>query len=410
MEIRYRMRRGLSGVVVGVCVLAYPGVLRAAPRPVDASATAASSPEAGAAPPADSGAGLAPDGGGDASDAGAMSSPAISPADPYALVRVCTDPDSAKAHLQRAECFRYRSRDGQVPPLLYALWVLDGLTAIVVTWLLWKLFGLIYALTGAEEGNSASGEGATNTHLKRAFQAIVFIPAVLIGGAHLYGISSYLLGFTYLADFARPAIVSVGMLSVGFFFGALFGLPNRSRASPGREPDGDSEGSPASGGSSVAERTPRPPTGENAGAQPQSALPLQSVSTSSSPAPAAPAMAPAAPTGAKTRPSRAAAGTVFAEFGDRLDQIADWLTKLLLGAGLTQLHSLWDRRAAINSFFARATAMRTDAPLGTILAFASLGSGFLLGYVAALLFLPVALHAGLKEIMSMVGHEKGSKR
>jgi hypothetical protein len=56
---------------------------------------------------------------------------------------------------------------------------------------------------------------------------------------------------------------------------------------------------------------------------------------------------------------------MYVQFSDRLEEVADWLTKLLLGAGLTQLHSLWARGASINSFFADATA---DRPLGTIIA------------------------------------------
>ena len=76
---------------------------------------------------------------------------------------------------------------------------------------------------------------------------------------------------------------------------------------------------------------------------------------------------------------------------NQTEQVADWLTKIILGAALTQLHWLWTNAPAINDFFANATGMISFKPLGTILAMASAICGFLLGYVAALLFLPLAL-------------------
>lgn len=88
-------------------------------------------------------------------------------------------------------------------------------------------------------------------------------------------------------------------------------------------------------------------------------------------------------------------------FGDRLEEVADWLTKLILGASLTQIQTIWNNGDRINEFFSRATGMRQDYPLGTVLAVAALGGGFLLGYVSTLLFLPVALHAGMVELDSI---------
>ncbi len=92
---------------------------------------------------------------------------------------------------------------------------------------------------------------------------------------------------------------------------------------------------------------------------------------------------------------------MYAEFGDRLEQVADWLTKLLLGAGLTQIHSLWTQAPVINKFFADACGF-DNRVLGTVIASGALAGGFLLGYAAALLFLPVALQAGVKEVLSIV--------
>lgn len=185
----------------------------------------------------------------------------------------------------------------------------------------------------------------SDPYLVRAFQTVAFIPALLLTTAHLYGISSYLLGYSYLADFARPSLVVVGMMSLGVLFGGLFGLPTRRR--PAEDPAGEA-------------------------------------------------------TAGNGRRARV-------DFGDRLEDVADWLTKLILGASLTQIQTIWDNGDRINEFFSRATGMRQDYPLGTVLAVAALGGGFLLGYASTLLFLPVALHAGMQELDTIKHRATASK-
>lgn len=278
-----------------------------------------------------------------------------------------TDGGSSEAPTRPASAPPARSFVGPV-----ALWFLDGFAALMMTVLLGLCFAAIHRLTrniteetkGGErpkafshsEGMSATHATATsatsfrfattdvssaftrdNIHLIRALQMVALIPALLLSAAHLYGISSFLLGYSYLNDFARPSLTIIGMIAVGALFGGLFGLPNRSR--------------PSDDAAAAEKRT-------------------------------------------------------HAAFGDRLEQVADWLTKLILGASLTQVHLIWDNGSIINDFFARATGMRLDYPLGTVLAIAALVSGFLMGYVTALLFLPVALHAGWRELGRITGQSE----
>jgi hypothetical protein len=213
------------------------------------------------------------------------------------------------------------------------LWLVDVIGMGLVSALLIAGFWLIWAFTrwgrpGGIWQQVDQGFVDSNEHLIRAFQAIAFIPLFLLTLAHFYGASSFVTGFSYLVDFVRPALTVLGMMSVGFLFGGLFGLPSRTIASP--------------------------PGGKvNSGVM----------------------------------------------FGDRLETIADWFTKLLIGAGLTQLTQIARHYDAINDFFAGATGMQVHQPLGLVLALAALAAGFLLGYVSALLFMPIALHSGFQHLV-----------
>ncbi len=183
-----------------------------------------------------------------------------------------------------------------------SLWMADGALAGLVS----VLLAFVLSRIGFNDGD----------RLLVAAKTLMSIGLLLLISVHLYSVASLLVGGSYMVDFARNGLVTIGMLAIGILFGALFGLP---RAAP--------EGDPASG----------------------------------------------------------------APNGERLSQVADWLTKVILGAALTQLHWLWANGEQINNFFANATGMISFRPLGTILAAAAGICGFLLGYVAALLFLPLAL-------------------
>jgi len=244
------------------------------------------------------------------------------------------------AHARRVACLGAKSDSSTW--LAITLWALDAILAVLVTCGLIFVFKVIAKLASPAKRGSVAlpdrrGFVEQNQHLVRAFQVIAFIPAALLTAAHLYGITSFLLGQSYIADFARPSLVILGMLAVGFLFGGLFGLPIRLIARELSETDA-------------------------------SDAPLQR----------------------------------SVEFGDRLEQVADWLTKILLGAGLTQLHSLWTHRHEIDAFFAHATGMINDRPLGVVVGIAALAGGFLLGYVSSLLFMPLALQAGMLELRSTI--------
>jgi hypothetical protein len=79
-----------------------------------------------------------------------------------------------------------------------------------------------------------------------------------------------------------------------------------------------------------------------------------------------------------------------------LEQISDWLTKILVGVGLTQIHGLRQELAAMASYFAVAGA--PGVTLAMILNFAI--AGFLSGYLLTRLFLTgafVAVERSLRE-------------
>lgn len=90
------------------------------------------------------------------------------------------------------------------------------------------------------------------------------------------------------------------------------------------------------------------------------------------------------------------ADRVLQSTNTNLEQISDWLTKILVGVGLTQIHGLRQELAAMASYFAVA-----DAPgvtLAMILNFAT--AGFLSGYLLTRLFLTgafVAVERSLRE-------------
>ncbi len=83
-----------------------------------------------------------------------------------------------------------------------------------------------------------------------------------------------------------------------------------------------------------------------------------------------------------------------------LEQISDWLTKMLVGVGLTQLTSLPEHLVNLSTYFAEGLGNRTSDPVFvlTLLIYFSI-IGFLFGYLWTRLYLAGALHqADLKMI------------
>jgi hypothetical protein len=80
-----------------------------------------------------------------------------------------------------------------------------------------------------------------------------------------------------------------------------------------------------------------------------------------------------------------------------LEQISDWLTKILVGVGLTQFRAIGEAAGRLFGNVAPLFGSRGDAPFAgaLIVLFATLG--FLLGWLAARLLLPVAMVAADRE-------------
>lgn len=78
-----------------------------------------------------------------------------------------------------------------------------------------------------------------------------------------------------------------------------------------------------------------------------------------------------------------------------LEQISDWLTKILVGVGLTQVHAIYGKTAEVAGFLGLTLSNgsnETGRVFGwSIIIFYSV-SGFLLGYLWTRLYLPGALH------------------
>ena len=201
---------------------------------------------------------------------------------------------------------------------------------------LWMSILIVFVLR-LIHGISHSDAGSLG-NLSRAVQVIAFFPTFSVAALHLYGISSLVLGQSYIIDFGRPLIVFFASVACGGIFGGLFGLPTRRMRH------------------STDAKTP--------------GVTNTSVDGES----------------------------YEAVFGDRLEQVADWLTKVLIGATLAKVGWLWEQMPALNKFLADAAGMPSGSGLATLLAIGGLACGFALGYMAALLFLPIALEAGLREL------------
>jgi hypothetical protein len=182
-------------------------------------------------------------------------------------------------------------------------------------------------------------------------------------------------------------------MGVGGVLGFLFGIPatSQSHISIGRV-DTVTVGPGQAGNVAPA---PNPPA-QN---PPAAAAPLQNVAPADAPAPAAPnaAAPPAAnsPLADAAALSNAASGTKQPTTASNLEQVADWVTKLLLGGGLTQLQNIppkiwqWSNNVAVGI-----TDGHVKGPaLAAQQAFAAgvLVYGFILGFFAGFLITKLQL-------------------
>jgi hypothetical protein len=160
----------------------------------------------------------------------------------------------------------------------------------------------------------------------------------------------------------------------GWLLGLLFGVPRTlARGQPTNQPAPG--GQPPPGG---------PPPG---GPQPAGVGPPPTTGGQPPPAPAAPAAAPNAA-------QRANASRVANGVNTNLEDISDWLTKTIVGVGLTQLYSvphfLWAKAEQLNTFGFGWTNHGQLLALSLFVYFAT--GGFWLGYVGTRTILTALLN------------------
>jgi hypothetical protein len=189
-------------------------------------------------------------------------------------------------------------------------------------------------------------------NLRTTWNVLVSWVAVSLFALILYGVFAQpdkALRFVSAAALAAAASASVGAL-----LGFLFGIP--------RSLQQDSAAPRPAPASSSPSPTPRP-TDEQS-------------STAGLPAPPAPL-----PSASTTRANHLGVNT-------NLEQISDWLTKILVGVGLTQLQHLWPNLVGLATFLQPALNGSVELAMVCILNFAIWG--FFMAYLVTRLFLAEA--------------------
>lgn len=223
-----------------------------------------------------------------------------------------------------------------------------------------------------------------NTHVGLLVAVIIGILVILLHCFSLaHGAAS-----AYLAAFGTALAAYGASLGLGGVLGFLFGVPNQSRgttnnitnAGPGTVALTTGKDSVNAGGD--IDTKPKPPAGVPAlleDAQPAAPAPTD-VPPANVPDPA-PARLPAPPASPTTSSSNGESSN--------LEQVADWVTKLLLGGGLTQMQRIppkiwqWSNHVAVGMLPPRSAA----EAIVTQQAFAAglLVYGFVLGFFAGFL-------------------------
>lgn len=196
----------------------------------------------------------------------------------------------------------------------------------------------------------------------------------------LYGATVALLALSFAAlagvAFSRGTLAAVGVgvliflgaFATGSLLGFLFGVPRAMSH------DGASEAAAAAAASAAAPPAPSPPSSEVTG-------------------PPAPPPAPQSP------PAR---GARLLQSNTNLEKISDWLTTLLVGAGLAELHNLNDALLGFRQFLATTALVVVDAAgrpsagilpaVGPILLVFGAATGFLYMYLNTRLVLVRMFH------------------
>lgn len=153
---------------------------------------------------------------------------------------------------------------------------------------------------------------------------------ILIYGLSFWSGKPDYTGFTeFVAIFSKGSLLALAFASIGALFGFVFGIPITQGSAEAKVPEGQ---------------------GKAGGTEP-GRQPYQRTNTS-------------------------------------VEQISDWLTKILVGVGLTQLQSIPDKLSALGAHFAPAFGGSSAVPLVIILNFSI--CGFFAGYLLTRLFLEKA--------------------
>jgi tetratricopeptide (TPR) repeat protein len=108
----------------------------------------------------------------------------------------------------------------------------------------------------------------------------------------------------------------------------------------------------------------------------------------------------------RTLQGNASAGSTSYQVNTNLEQISDWLTKIIVGLGLINLKSIPDRLMEMNRYVSETLGMRPPAyaAVGSAAVFFAM-VGFLLGYLSTRLFISGAFRKADNDLLRTVGKE-----
>ncbi|HLW79568.1 MAG TPA: hypothetical protein VKU44_08215 [Terriglobia bacterium] len=165
-------------------------------------------------------------------------------------------------------------------------------------------------------------------------------------------------------------LAALGFFAVGSLLGFLFGLPRSPRPSHASDVPGGAPHQPAAGSPGAASAAPSGPT--------------HAASPANQPAQAGPAPAAATPTqaGGDDKPTD----------NTNLEEVSDWLTKIIVGLGLVELKGLPDQARRLADFFNNRCGSEFCGGIFLMMGVFFFVIGFISAYVLARVYLKLAIY------------------
>ncbi len=226
----------------------------------------------------------------------------------------------------------------------------------------------------ATEGGKAMGESTEEQWYKKGtviIGAITFIAIIILGTFWIILYALQADGFAKRASiFGVAALMGGGFFSFGIFLGFLFGIPRTRTAVKTPEAGTPQAGTPQAGA---------PQAGAPQAGTPQTGAPQTGVPQAGPPQTGPPQ------TGT---PQTGAATTSLFGVNTNLEQVSDWLTKIVVGVTLTQLNTIPDRlKGYAKSFASNLGGFPNAEAFAVGLLIYYLTVGFMGGYLLTRLYL-----------------------